>query len=922
MKNTLNDWLKRLVPCSLGAAALAGITEAEAQLNKTYEFRSDEGMTWRQPIGGVGPWRAEGWISLRTNILGIAEPAPEAGAMLLSEAITNWRVGETVTLVTRFQSRNQLSPERLPISADFLRFGLSATPNLVSGVESSKVGTQLGMNTRGFFKIRPSDLSVRGAHYHSDLSTRSSEFVDLRVAITKTATAGEFRIVQSLSQSGQGAEEEASRTFTVSDQALYNSPTAYPFFDNIFTVDALQYGVNPLWVDALQVQKGQVQATRSKPNVIFILADDISAREFPVYGSSDFTQSSKGRARTPTFNRMAREGCFVETVWSATVCKPSRTMLMTGRYANETKWWDNAYIGRVNPRNNHSGGVDGRTYGVTSSSPLMIGHVSREAGYANTWVGKVHIAYDSNVADFGFNEGYFCFPPAGLDVPRNAPPVLEDRDGRSSFDKSFFWWPSVVTMNVPSKLANPRPQKDPNFPAFDYEDTGLSDFAPDMELDYIMDFIDRSKRNDDPFFVYYTPNLGHRSFDPFSPTFENAWPGTPTLNWNGSRYTRNEPTVRAHGPLNGRNTNYSGTNVTDEGIRYHIEYLDYQIWSLIEKLRSIGELNNTIIVFTADNGTKTGDRVSEEALALKGSTRKERGVKVPMFVYAPGFPNLVKGAQNVETDFTDVLPTLADIMGYRLPSSENYTLHGKSLWPYLTGKAETHRDWIYTFRGDGQFVRNNTVLRDTLGHWYDVRNEAGDHDSYPQINPNDPRFRQHVNLLNSQLPQFRQSHRFTDLSQTSLRSPNGPHGPLPPVDNDNDGLSDHWEQEQYVFHPTVDTDRDGFLNEEEYVMGTNPRDAASPPAARQPREITVESARGTHQGFVFTRRHSLLPYFKTTVEVALESDQSRWTSRGVVQQFLVRPLPGGIEEVTAVVQIPNGPNTPDYAFRLEITPFR
>lgn len=86
----------------------------------------------------------------------------------------------------------------------------------------------------------------------------------------------------------------------------------------------------------------------SKPNIIVYFADDISAREFPVYGSSVWSQPTRGDtsdpahlAKTPVMDELAEEGCWIETAWAACVCNPSRAMMMSGRYAHIHKWWNN-----------------------------------------------------------------------------------------------------------------------------------------------------------------------------------------------------------------------------------------------------------------------------------------------------------------------------------------------------------------------------------------------------------------------------------------------------------------------------------------------------------------------------------------------------------------------------------------------------
>ena len=77
----------------------------------------------------------------------------------------------------------------------------------------------------------------------------------------------------------------------------------------------------------------------------------------------------------------------------------------------------------------------------------------------------------------------------------------------------------------------------------------------------------------------------------------------------------------------------------------------------------------------------------------KASVEKQRSLHVPFVVYAPGQSQFVEGRQDILTDLSDLLPTLADIMGAGLPAEDEYELNGKSLWPYLTKQAESHRDW-------------------------------------------------------------------------------------------------------------------------------------------------------------------------------------------------------------------------------------
>ena len=125
------------------------------------------------------------------------------------------------------------------------------------------------------------------------------------------------------------------------------------------------------------------QAKLEKPNIILFFADDISAREIPIYGSTVWSKPDYGnttnpdfRAQTPNLDRLANEGCWIKTTWAATICSPSRAQLLTGRYAHLTKWWHNGALGFSRDENGQK-----IVYPPYSSSPVQLGQVAKDAGY-------------------------------------------------------------------------------------------------------------------------------------------------------------------------------------------------------------------------------------------------------------------------------------------------------------------------------------------------------------------------------------------------------------------------------------------------------------------------------------------------------------------------------------------------------------
>ncbi len=475
----------------------------------------------------------------------------------------------------------------------------------------------------------------------------------------------------------------------------------------------------------------------TKPNIVVLYADDISARELPIYNSTVWTGSNgkntsdvKQRAKTPILSHMAKEGIFVTTTWAATVCSPSRAMMMTGRYAHLHKWWTNRDLGTYIDEKGKN-----RVWPLYASSKT-IGHIAKEGGYATLWTGKSQMK-GADLSKFGFDEGVFT--PGGQPNMKDENPftdfeveMVKSKKGQKKVkklfnkddgkeltykyypSKSWLWKPYVLLMNAPNSTKKFEWWPNTNTSKKDYS---INTYGPDVELDFALDFIERKHKENEPFFIYHTSHLGHDAFDFLNPTVHSHWPGTPKISWDGKKYTRTEPNIT------GKNGKYdtNGT-ITSNGINYHINYLDYQVSKYLNKFKKLGIENNTIFIFAADNGTsKYG----------KHSPISQRGTHVPFIIYAPGFNFTKKGEQDILVNISDVFPTIADIAGVKIPT--NYEINGESLWPYLTTDKKDHRDWIYAHRGPMQLIRGKHVLKDGKGTWWDVSKHQSDLISFPTI---------------------------------------------------------------------------------------------------------------------------------------------------------------------------------------------
>ncbi len=180
-------------------------------------------------------------------------------------------------------------------------------------------------------------------------------------------------------------------------------------------------------------------------------------------------------------------------------------------------------------------------------------------------------------------------------------------------------------------------------------------YGPDILCDYVCNFIERKK--DVPFLVYYPMVLTH---DPFVPTPD-------TIDRKQSKQD----------------------NFADM-----VAYADKNVGRIRNKLEQEGLLENTLLIFIADNGTHVSLKTETRTGTVKGGkgTPPDAGTRVPMIAYWKG--HTPKGVVSEDLiDFTDFLPTLAEAAGAKLPKDEPFD--GRSFLPQLQGKKGNPREWIF-----------------------------------------------------------------------------------------------------------------------------------------------------------------------------------------------------------------------------------
>ena len=207
------------------------------------------------------------------------------------------------------------------------------------------------------------------------------------------------------------------------------------------------------------------------------------------------------------------------------------------------------------------------------------------------------------------------------------------------------------------------------------------EYAPQICTDFICDFIDENKKK--PFLVYYPMILTHCPFDP-----------TPdSTDWDPKRLG---------------STTYKGDrNDPQRHFRDMVAYADKAVGQIVAQLEKSGVRENTLIIFTGDNGTDTPIVTPWNGTKVVGGkgTMSDTGTRVPLIASWPA--GIQKPGRVVDdlVEFTDVFPTLCEVTGAKLP--KNHPGDGASIVSVLRNQADARRkDWIYIWYRKQVMVRN------------------------------------------------------------------------------------------------------------------------------------------------------------------------------------------------------------------------
>nr|WP_299381105.1 sulfatase-like hydrolase/transferase [Allomuricauda sp.] len=358
-----------------------------------------------------------------------------------------------------------------------------------------------------------------------------------------------------------------------------------------------------------------------KPNIIFILLDDLGKEWISCYGADSI--------QTPVIDGLAKNGMRFTNAYSMPQCTPSRVTLLTGQYPYNNGWVNHYDV----PRLGHGGRYD------PELNPSFAKRM-KEAGYATCIAGKWQLN------DF-----------------RLEPEILVE----TGFDEYCMW--TGGENGGPSKDASQLRYWDPYIHTKEGSKTYKGQFGEDIFSDFIIDFMKRNK--DNPMMVYY-------------------------------------PMCLPHGPLT--TTPLEPNAPREEQHSAMVRYADVILGKLVKALEDLKIRDNTIIVWTTDNGSGKPFTGYIDQKPVKGGKMyvTENGINAPFVVNGPGLvPEGV--VTDALVDFTDILPTFCELAD--VAPNKNFKYDGKSFAPLILGKKEdSERDHIVALGGHFAMLENDRVV--------------------------------------------------------------------------------------------------------------------------------------------------------------------------------------------------------------------
>jgi arylsulfatase A-like enzyme len=488
---------------------------------------------------------------------------------------------------------------------------------------------------------------------------------------------------------------------------------------------------------------------KDKPNIILILADDLGFNDVSFYNGG----AADGSLMTPNIDQLAKDGvAFMNGYAASPVCSPSRAAIMTGRYSSRFGFEFTPYpasAARIMNMLRKDGEVEnieledvqwdevGLAVGGLPTEEITIAELLQDNGYYTAHIGKWHLGGFTDGMkpnDQGFDDSLRLY--SSLYLPKNHPDVINAKIDSSVED--MVWASSQYAVEFNG--------------SHPFEPSGyITDYYTDEAVNVINNNVDR------PFFIY----LGH-----FAP----------------------------HNPLQSLKKDYEKhqhmQNHTLQVYSGMIEALDRSVGKIVGALEDNGLSENTLIIFTSDNGGAGYIGLHDINKPYRGwkLTHFEGGMHIPFFAKWPE-----KITSNTKYDkrihHTDIFSTILGAANIEPP--KNIKIDGKNLIPFLTDKefGEPH-ETLYWKNATYQAIIHND--------WKLMRSTHPKKQEYLFNLKSDPYEKN--NLASVKIEIKNSLHRMMDEHVKSMPKPKWPQSIFMPVTIDNP-ITEYKEGDELIYWP-------------------------------------------------------------------------------------------------------------------------
>ena len=436
----------------------------------------------------------------------------------------------------------------------------------------------------------------------------------------------------------------------------------------IFCIREMKHKIKWMVTIVLVLLGTQMVLSQENPNIILIYADDIGYGDIGCYGGEAIP--------TPNINKLAEEGMrFTAGYATASTCTPSRYSILTGQYPFR------------NYRAKQEKVLPGNAPLIIDPAQPTLPAMLKDVGYTTGLVGKWHLGLGSpkNPLDWntfitpGPNEVGFDYSYHMAATNDRVPSVyikngyIENLDSNDPVQVSY----KKPIGNDPTGLSHPellKTQTNPQHSGTIVNGVGRIGWMSggksarwkdenmgDIYLNKVVNFIEKNKKK--PFFLFYSSH-------------ENHVPRIPHPRFKGA---------------------------TSLGVRGDVVVqLDWNVGQIVKSLKENGLYENTIIVFTSDNGPAVYDGYYDGAYEKNGDHQPtgpyrggkysawEGGCRVPFIVSGPN--NIQKGVSDAIISQADLLASFADLTGGKI--SDDFEIDSQNLINLLTGKSNKGREHV------------------------------------------------------------------------------------------------------------------------------------------------------------------------------------------------------------------------------------